>query len=132
MNKKTEAELKVPGVTHVGGDLALRGYKHPLPESLTHVGGYLDLWGYKHPLPKSLVSVGGYLYLEGYKYPLPAGLIAKERGMIEKIIIEALGQTMNHEGETLLLVGDMPVDCLVLFVSKDEWAKIKDTVQLKG
>ena len=50
---------------------------------------------------------------------------------MEKLKVKALGQTMEHDGETILVAESMPVDCMVLFVSKDVWAKIKDYVEGK-
>ena len=45
--------------------------------------------------------------------------------------VEALGQTIEHEGEAVLVASKMPPDCMVLFVSMDTWAEIKDTVEVK-
>ena len=44
--------------------------------------------------------------------------------------IEALGQTVEHDGEVVLVANKMPPGCLVLFVSKEVWAGIKDTVEV--
>jgi len=48
-----------------------------------------------------------------------------------KIIIKALGQTVEHDGEVVLVSNDMPPDCMVLFVSKETWKEIKDDVELE-
>lgn len=49
--------------------------------------------------------------------------------MIDKLTIKALGQTIEHNGKVVLVVDEMLVDCMVLFISMDEWHKIKDTIQ---
>ena len=48
--------------------------------------------------------------------------------MIDKIIIKELGQTIEHNGETILVSIDMPVNCMVLFVDMETWHKIKGEV----
>jgi len=47
------------------------------------------------------------------------------------MIIKALGQTIEHNGKVVLAVKDLPKDCMVLFVSKETWAEIKDTVEIE-
>ena len=42
--------------------------------------------------------------------------------------IKALGKTIEHNGEVVLVADDMPVDCMVLFVDMQTWAEIKDDV----
>jgi len=44
--------------------------------------------------------------------------------------VEALGQTVFAESEVVLVASKMPPDCMVLFVSMDTWAEIKDTVEV--
>jgi len=44
--------------------------------------------------------------------------------------VEALGQTIEHDGDVVLAVKKLPPDCMVLFVSMDTWAEIKDTVEV--
>ena len=43
--------------------------------------------------------------------------------------IKELGQTVEDKGEVSLIVTDLPADCMVLFVSMDTWAEIKDSVE---
>lgn len=45
--------------------------------------------------------------------------------------IKALGQTIEHEGEVVLVVKDMPVNCMVLFISLSAWGKIKENVVIE-
>jgi len=47
---------------------------------------------------------------------------------MDKISIKALGQTIEHAGEVILVVEELPVDCMVLFVALETWHKIKDDV----
>lgn len=51
---------------------------------------------------------------------------------MNKILLKALGQTINHKEETILIVKELPVNCMVLFVDMDTWHKIKDEVQLEN
>jgi len=44
--------------------------------------------------------------------------------------VVALGQTIEHDGDVVLAVKNLPLDCIVLFVSMDTWAEIKDTVEV--
>ena len=50
---------------------------------------------------------------------------------MKTIIVKELGQTIEHKGEVILISKDMPVDCMVLFVSMEVWHEIKDSV-IKG
>ncbi|KKM24286.1 hypothetical protein LCGC14_1606580 [marine sediment metagenome] len=46
-----------------------------------------------------------------------------------KLNILKVGVTIEHEGETLLIFdGDMPLDCVVVFMDKDSWAKLKEEI----
>ena len=45
-----------------------------------------------------------------------------------EIKIKQLGQTIEHEGEVILVSRDMPVNCMVLFVDMEIWHQIKDSV----
>ena len=47
-----------------------------------------------------------------------------------KIIIKALGQTVEHDGGVVLVVEELPDNCMVLFLSKEAWEEIKDDVEL--
>ncbi len=49
---------------------------------------------------------------------------------MNKILIKALGQTIEHNGEVLLVSKEMPVNCMVLFVDMDTWKQIKDEVEI--
>ncbi len=49
-----------------------------------------------------------------------------------KIKIKALGQTIEHKGEVIIVVKDMPVNCMVLFVDMETWHEIKDSVIKEG
>ncbi len=47
---------------------------------------------------------------------------------IDKAKIKAVGQTITHKGEVILVTrpgSDMPTDCIVLFVDKVHWDEIK-------
>jgi len=44
--------------------------------------------------------------------------------------VKQLGQTITQDGEVMLVVETIPPDCMVLFVSMEEWAKIKDSVKV--
>jgi len=46
----------------------------------------------------------------------------------EKIKLKALGQTIKHEGEVILMIEKLPVDCMALFIDMDTWHEIKDKV----
>ncbi len=46
--------------------------------------------------------------------------------------IKALGQTVEHKGEVILVSDELPPDSMVLFVSKETWAEIKDTVEIES
>ena len=46
-----------------------------------------------------------------------------------KIPIKALGQTIEHKGEIILVVEDMPVNCMVLFVEMEIWKEIKEEIE---
>ena len=50
---------------------------------------------------------------------------------MNKISVKALGKTIEHEGEVILAVEDMPVNCMVLFVDMDTWRKIKEEVRVE-
>ena len=42
-----------------------------------------------------------------------------------------IGQTIDHGGEVDLVInGELPVDCMVLFVSMDTWEEIKSDVEV--
>ena len=42
-----------------------------------------------------------------------------------------IGLTIEHEGETLLLQeGDMPKDCVVVFLDKESWEDLKPLVEV--
>jgi len=45
--------------------------------------------------------------------------------------IKELGQTIEHNGEVLLVSQTLPPNCMVLFVSMETWAEIKDDVEIK-
>jgi len=47
---------------------------------------------------------------------------------MQEILIKALGQTIKHGGEVILVSKDLPMDCMVLFVSMNVWKEIKDKV----
>ena len=53
---------------------------------------------------------------------------------MKKIPIKALGKTIEHAGEVVLVTENLPletwVDCMVLFVSLETWAEIKDEIEL--
>ena len=41
--------------------------------------------------------------------------------------IKAVGATIEHDGEVVLIVeGDLPPDCVVVFMDKDSWLKLKE------
>ena len=43
-----------------------------------------------------------------------------------------IGATLEHEGEVILaLEGDLPTDCVVVFMDKDSWDRLKQEM-LKG
>lgn len=49
-----------------------------------------------------------------------------------KIKIKALGQTIKIKGDvSLVFQGDLPDNCMVLFVSKETWAEIKNEVEIE-
>ena len=48
---------------------------------------------------------------------------------MNKILIKALGQTIEHEGEVSLVVKELPVNCMALFVDMETWHKIKDDIE---
>ncbi len=42
--------------------------------------------------------------------------------------IKAVGATIEHEGEVMLVFpdgGDLPPDCVVVFMDKDSWQKLE-------
>lgn len=49
---------------------------------------------------------------------------------MNELLIKALGQTIEHEGEVILVAKEMPVDCMVLFVDMDTWEAIKSEVKV--
>ena len=48
-----------------------------------------------------------------------------------KLQIKALGQTLEHEGEVILIMKEFPVNCMALFVDMETWRQIKDEVEVK-
>jgi len=44
--------------------------------------------------------------------------------------VSAIGKTVEHDGEVVLVVKELPADCMVLFVSMDVWKEIKDDIEL--
>ena len=48
------------------------------------------------------------------------------------IQIKALGQTIEHKGEVVLVITKLPVDCMVLFVDMGTWKEIKDEVEVES
>ena len=48
-----------------------------------------------------------------------------------KLIIKALGQTIEEDGKTTLYMLELPPDCMVMFVSMETWQKIKDSVEVE-
>jgi len=48
--------------------------------------------------------------------------------MIDRIIIKEIGQTIEHNGETILVSKNMPANCIVLFVSMETWHEIEEEV----
>ena len=51
-----------------------------------------------------------------------------------KIKAKALGQTVEQDGDVVLVVagGDLPLDCMVIFVDKSVWEKLKFQIYLSG
>ena len=50
--------------------------------------------------------------------------------MIE-LNVEKVGATIEHEGQVLLFFlegGDMPPDCVAVFMSKGSWVRLKEEV----
>ena len=47
---------------------------------------------------------------------------------------KALGQTIEQNGNVVLVVagGDLPPDCMVIFVDKSVWEELKSQVYLSG
>ena len=44
---------------------------------------------------------------------------------MEVLVVEKVGQTITHEGDTVLVCkGDMPTDKVVLFLSKEAYQKV--------
>ena len=48
---------------------------------------------------------------------------------MDKIPVKALGQTIEHKGEVILICKELPVNCMVLFVEMETWHKIKDAIE---
>lgn len=45
--------------------------------------------------------------------------------------VKVIGQTHEHEGNVIIFTTeDMPPDSVVLFISKEEWEKIKPDVKI--
>ncbi len=44
--------------------------------------------------------------------------------------VKAVGKTIIHEGEPSIIVKTIPPDCIVLFISKTEWASIKKQAEV--
>lgn len=43
--------------------------------------------------------------------------------------IKKVGKTFEHDGEFLLITdGDMPADCVVVFMDKESWEKLKKEI----
>ncbi len=51
-----------------------------------------------------------------------------------KIKAKALGQTVEQDGDVSLVVsgGDLPPDCMVIFVDKSVWEELKSQIYLSG
>ena len=51
-----------------------------------------------------------------------------------KIEAKALGQTVEQDGDVVLVVagGDLPPDCMVIFVDKSVWEELKSQIYLSG
>jgi len=46
--------------------------------------------------------------------------------------IVAVGMTIEHDGETMLFLGeDLPPDCVVVFMDKDSWEILKKQLPSK-
>ncbi len=46
------------------------------------------------------------------------------------INIKAIGKTIEHEGETVLLMESMPPECIVLFIDKESWDEAKKVLRI--
>ena len=44
--------------------------------------------------------------------------------------VNAIGKTVEHDGEVVLVVKELPANCMVLFVSLETWDEIKDGIEL--
>ena len=46
--------------------------------------------------------------------------------------VKALGQTIEQNGNVVLVVagGDLPPDCMVIFIALEDWERIKEDVIL--
>jgi len=63
--------------------------------------------------------------------PSPCKEAGTNKGVLIMIEAKALGQTIQHEGKVVLVVsGDLPPDCIVIFVDKEVWKEIKDEVNI--